>query len=237
MALEKFDDIYQRAAARKGGAAKLNILLGPGNRDHLLPTITDDRFLSEFSKKVFQSGFVWRVVENKWPNFEESFFNFTIEKVLMMPEEMMERKASDPKIIRNFNKVKTIKANALMIFDQQQQGHSFATFIAQWPSADIIGLWAYLKKQGQRLGGNTGPYALRALGKDTFILSRDVEAYFRAHDIITGGIQTKSSLNAIQASFNDWQKQCDLSLGQLSRLIAYATGDNHVHLEEVIDAE
>ena len=237
MALEKIDDIYQRAAARKGGVANLNILLGPGNEDRLLATIPDDRFLAEFTKKVFQSGFVWRVVENKWPNFEESFFNFNIEKVLMMPEEMMERKASDPKIIRNFNKVKTIKANGQMIFEQQRQGHSFAEFIAKWPSDDIIGLWAYLKKHGQRLGGNTGPYALRALGKDTFILSRDVEAYFRAHDIITGGIQTKSSLNAIQNSFNDWQKQCDLSLGQLSRLIAYATGDNHILLEEVANVE
>jgi len=236
MALEKIDDIYQRAAARKGAVANLNILLGPGNEDRLLAAIPDDRFLSEFTKKVFQSGFVWRVVENKWPNFEESFFNFNIEKVLMMPEEMMERKASDPKIIRNFNKVKTIKANGQMIFEQQRQGHSFAEFIAKWPSDDIIGLWAYLKKHGQRLGGNTGPYALRALGKDTFILSRDVEAYFRAHDIITGGIQTKSSLNAIQNSFNHWQKQCDLSLGQLSRLIAYATGDNHILLEEVVDA-
>ncbi|ASP47674.1 DNA-3-methyladenine glycosylase I [Cognaticolwellia beringensis] len=237
MALETLDDIYQRAAARKGGVHKLNILLGSGSQDHLLKNITDDRFLSEFSKKVFQSGFVWRVVENKWLNFEESFFNFNIEKVLMMPEEMMERKASDPKIIRNFNKVKTIKANAEMIFEEQQQGHSFAEFIANWPSDDIIGLWAYLKKHGQRLGGNTGPYALRALGKDTFLLSRDVEAYFRAHDIITGGIQTKSSLNAIQASFNSWQQQGDLSLGQLSRLIAYATGDNHIHLEEIADAE
>lgn len=237
MALEKIDDIYQRAAARKGGVANLNILLGPGNEDRLLAAIPDDRFLAEFTKKVFQSGFVWRVVENKWPNFEESFFNFNIEKVLMMPEEMMERKASDPKIIRNFNKVKTIKANGQMIFEQQRQGHSFAEFIAKWPSDDIIGLWAYLKKHGQRLGGNTGPYALRALGKDTFILSRDVEAYFRAHDIITGGIQTKSSLNAIQNSFNDWQKQCDLSLGQLSRLIAYATGDNHILLEEVANVE
>mgnify|MGYP006970153634 CR=1 FL=1 len=37
-------------------------------------------------------------------------------------------------------------------------------------------------------------------------------------------------------SFNHWQQQCDLSLGQLSRLIAYATGDNHVHLEEVANA-
>ena len=207
------------------------------SEDRLLAAIPDDRFLAEFSKKVFQSGFVWRVVENKWPNFEESFFNFNIEKILMMPEEMMERKASDPKIIRNFNKVKTIKANGQMIFEEQQKGHSFAEFIANWPSDDIIGLWAYLKKHGQRLGGNTGPYALRALGKDTFILSRDVEAYFRAHDIITGGIQTKSSLNAIQASFNRWQQQCDLSLSQLSRLIAYATGDNHIHLEEVANVE
>jgi hypothetical protein len=66
---------------------------------------------------------------------------------------------------------------------------------------------------------------------------RIFEVYFRAQDIITGDIQTKSSLNAIQTSFNDWQKQCELSLGQLSRLIAYATGDNHVHLEGVIDAE
>ncbi len=237
MALEKYDDIYQRAAARKGGTNKLKILLGAGNQDHLLSEISDDRFLAEFSKKVFQSGFVWRVVENKWPNFEESFFNFNIEKVLMMPEEMMERKASDPKIIRNFNKVKTIKANAQMIFEQQQQGQTFAEFIAQWPSDNIIGLWAFLKKHGQRLGGNTGPYALRALGKDTFIVSRDVEAYFRAHDIVTGGIQTKSSLQAIQESFNHWQQQSGLSLSQLSRLVAYATGDNNIQLEEVANAE
>lgn len=236
MALETLEAIFQRAADRKGGMAKLLLLLGAGNQDHLLSALPDERFLAQFSKSVFQSGFVWRVVEHKWPNFEESFFNFNIEKILMMPEEMMERKAADPKIIRNFNKVKTIKANAQMIFDEQQNGHSFADFIAQWPSDNIIGLWAYLKSNGQRLGGNTGAYALRALGKDTFILSRDVEAYFRAHDIITGGIQTKSSLAAIQASFNHWQQQGDLSLSQLSRLIAFATGDNRVHIEELADA-
>lgn len=232
MALEKVADIYQRAAQRKGGAAKLELLLSENNT-HDIAQLTDDRVLAEFSKKIFQSGFVWRVVENKWPNFEESFFNFNIEKVLMMPEEMMERKASDPKIIRNFNKVKTIKANAQMIFEEQQNGHSFAEFIAQWPTDNIIGLWAYLKKHGQRLGGNTGPYSLRALGKDTFILSRDVEAYFRSHNIISGGIQTKSSLQTIQASFNQWQVESGKSLKQLSRLIAYATGDNHVHVEEI----
>lgn len=231
MSLEKFDAIYHRAAERKGGEVALGLLIGEASDDQQIKQLSDDRLLSAFTKKVFQSGFVWRVVEQKWPDFESTFFQFDIEKILMMPEEMLEAKASDPKIIRNFNKVKTIKANAQMIFEEQQNGHSFAAFVADWPSEDIIGLWAYLKKHGQRLGGNTGPYGLRALGKDTFLLSRDVEGYFRAHDLISGGINTKSSLATIQSSFNHWQQESGLSLAQLSRLVAYATGDNAIQLE------
>jgi len=68
------------------------------------------------------------------------------------------------------------------------------------------------------------------MGKDTFLLTRDIEAYFRANDLISGGLQTKSSLSAIQNSFNQWQKECDLSLSQLSLLVAYATGDNNVQV-------
>ncbi|MBA6364678.1 hypothetical protein H4J42_13095 [Colwellia sp. BRX8-8] len=95
----------------------------------------------------------------------------------------------------------------------------------------MIGFWDYLKKKGQRLGGNTGPYALRAIGKDTFLLTRDIEAYFRANKIIDGGLQSKKSLVAIQNAFNQWQSESDLSLSQLSRLVAYATGDNNVQVE------
>lgn len=228
--LENIDKIFARAADRKGGENALYHLIGDDNNAQL-SQLGDDRILAAMTKKVFQSGFVWRVVENKWPDFEELFFNFNIEKILMMPEDMLERKAADPKIIRNFNKVKTIKANAQMMFEEQQNGHSFAEFIANWPSNDIIGLWAYLKKHGARLGGNTGPYSLRALGKDTFLLTRDIEAYFRQNNIITGGVQTKSSLKAIQESFNQWQQQSDYSLSQLSRIVAYSTGDNHIQAQ------
>jgi 3-methyladenine DNA glycosylase Tag len=241
---EKFSHLYQRAAKRKGGAQALELLLGKKILGKKLLTdnaaqqnvaaLTDDRILAAFTKQIFKSGFVWRVVENKWPNFEDSFFNFNIEKVLMMPEEMLERKAADPKIIRNYNKVKTITANAQMMFEHQlEHNNSFAHFIAEWPSSDIIGLWAFLKKHGQRLGGNTGPYALRLLGKDTFILSSDVEAYLRAQKIIDGGLQSKKSLTAIQAFFNQHQKNSGYSLTQLSRLMAFASGDNYVQLEEV----
>ena len=241
---EKFSHLYQRAAERKGGTRALELLLGQkivGKKlladnaaQESVANLTDDRILSAFTKQIFKSGFVWRVVENKWPDFEDSFFNFNIEKVLMMPEEMLENKAADPKIIRNYNKVKTIQANAQMIFEHQtEHNSSFAQFIADWPTSDIIGLWTFLKKHGQRLGGNTGPYALRLLGKDTFILSSDVEAYLRAQKVIDGGLQSKKSLTAIQTYFNQLQEESGYSLTQLSRLIAFASGDNYVHVEHI----
>jgi 3-methyladenine DNA glycosylase Tag len=226
--LEKFQAIYQRACERKGGPKGLATILSQPLSDNEVAKIGDDRFLAEFTKKVFQSGFVWRVVRNKWPDFERLFWGFDIEKLLMMPDEMLEARAQDPAIIRNFSKVKTIRENALMIDSVRREHSSFAKFVADWPSEDIIGLWAYLKKCGARLGGNTGPYALRALGKDTFLLSQDVESYFRQRDIISGGVQTKGSLNAIQHSFNELQQQSGRSLQEISIIIANSVGDNYV---------
>jgi 3-methyladenine DNA glycosylase Tag len=242
MTHESFTSLFKRAAERKGGVRALEDLLGKkilGKKllddiaaQQNVAKLSDDRILAAFTKQIFKSGFVWRVVENKWSDFEEHFFNFNIEKMLMMPEEMLERKAADPKIIRNYNKVKTIKANAQMMFDvTTDKDISFAQFINDWPSSDIIGLWAFLKTSGQRLGGNTGPYALRLLGKDTFILSSDVEAYLRAQQIIDGGLQSKKSLTAIQAHFNKLQNESGYSLTQLSRLIAFSCGDNYVQAQ------
>ncbi len=228
MSLESFDALYARAVKRKKSQSILESLLDEPLHQRQIAQITDDRFLAEFTKKVFQSGFVWRVVRNKWPDFEEVFWGFDIEKMLMMPEDMLEKKASDPRIIRNYNKVKTIKANALMIHDVSEQHGSFGQFVANWPSDDIVGLWDFLKQHGARLGGNTGPYTLRTLGVDTFLLSKDVEDYFAQHAIISGSARSKRSLKAIQDAFLTWQSQSGRSLTELSQLVAYSCGDNYV---------
>ena len=225
--LEKFSAIYQRACERKGGPQVLAAGLDKPLSPKVLSTIGDDRFLAEFSKKVFQSGFVWRVVRNKWPNFERVFFDFNIEKILLVPDEMLEQKATDPSIIRNYTKVRTIRDNAIMIDSVAREYGSFAKFVADWPNEDIIGLWAYLKKHGARLGGNTGPYGLRTIGKDTFLLSNDVVGYFTKRDIISGSAQSKRSLAAIQASFNELQQQSGRSLQELSMIISKSVGDNY----------
>lgn len=229
--IENFDAIYQRACERKGGAAQLESLLGAPLDTQQLQALGDDRYLAEFSKKVFQAGFVWRVVEDKWPAFEDVFFGFVIDKILLMPDEMLERKASDKRIIRNYNKVKTIRDNALMIREVQREHGSFARFVAHWPEDDIVGLWAYLKQHGARLGGNTAAYGLRALGKDTFLLSRDVVGYFQQRQLIEGGTTSKRSLQAFQQGFNQLRQESGRSLQQLSQIISLSVGDNHRHAE------
>lgn len=231
MAIEHFDAIYKRVCERKGSKAMVESLLSTPLSKHDLARVPDDRFLAEFTKKVFQSGFVWRVVRQKWPDFEEMFWGFDVDKLLLMPDEMVEKKATDPKIIRNLSKVRTIRENALMIKEVSREHGSFGQFVANWDSSDVIGLWDYLKAHGARLGGNTGPYALRFLGVDTFLLSRDVEAYFVQHKIISGSVRSKRSLNAIQSAFNNWQKQSGRSLTELSQLLAYSSGDNYVGMQ------
>ena len=235
--VEKFNDIYHRATERKGSELGLEAMLGEPRSAADLIALPDAYYLSEFTKKVFQSGFVWRVVEQKWPDFEELFWQFDIEKLLMMPPDMLEQKAQDKRIIRNFKKVKTIIENAQMMHHAAIEYGSFSTMVAEWPTDNIIGLWDYLKKKGSRLGGNTGPYGLRFIGKDTFILSRDVESYFRQHKLIEGGLSSKRSLQTIQGSFNQWMDESGRSLQQISRVIAFSCGDNYIASEATESAE
>ncbi len=217
---EPFEDIYQRASARHGEDFLQSNLIPPLDKAALY-AIDDSKWLSEMTKKVFQSGINWQVVRNKWEGFEEVFFEFDIEKMTLIADEMWEDKAKDTRIIRNLGKVLTIKDNAAMIFDAQQKHGSFAKMIADWPESDIVNLWRYLKKNGKRLGGNTGPYSLRAMGKDTFLLTTDVEGYLRNREIITTGRDTQAALNASQEAFNFWHEESGLPYCQISQCIAF----------------
>ena len=113
----------------------------------------------------------------------------------------------------------------------REQGTSFGRFISQWPEDDVVGLWLYLKKRGTRLGGNTGPYALRTLGVDTFLLSRDVEGFLRNHGIVEGGISSLKALRATQQFFNELREDSGRSYTELSRLVSLSFGDNRVGVE------
>jgi 3-methyladenine DNA glycosylase Tag len=229
MALPDFNYLYDHACERKGGEKALKALLPKTKSKAHLKKLGSDRYLAEFTRKIFQSGFVWRVVDKKWPQFEEVFWEFDVERLLMMPDDMLERKAQDPAIIRNFSKVKTVRENAMMIDNAERKEQcAFGEFMAAWPTEDVVGLWVYLRKHGSRLGGNTGPFALRTLGVDTFLLTQDVEGFLRSHGIVDGGRNSQRALNAAQAYFNDLREQSGRPLAELSRIVSFCHGQNRV---------
>ena len=224
-----YDNLYEAACLRKGGGDVVESLLPTIATKGHLSGLGSDRYLAEFTRKVFQSGFVWRIVNNKWPQFEEVFWEFDIERLLMMPNDMLERKASDPGIIRNFSKVKTVLDNAVMIADtERREDKTFGEFIAGWPDDDIVSLWLFLKKHGSRLGGNTGPYALRTVGVDTFLMTADVEFFLRVNDIVVSGIHSLRALNAAQSYFNNLREESGRSLSELSRLVSLGVRRNQI---------
>ena len=226
--LEKFDDIYARACERKGGEARLASLLPqPLSSDEILQ-YSDAELLSAMSMQVFQSGFVWKVVEAKWPAYEKAFFDFNPNKVVMLSPEQLQARASDPQLIRHLKKTQAIYENALMIQEIMQDHGSLARFIALWPVEEITGLWQALKQQGSRLGGNTGPYFLRRIGKDTFLLTEDIKGYFQAHKLVDASFSSKTGLAQVQAAFNHWQQRSGRSLAEISRIIACSVGDNRL---------
>jgi 3-methyladenine DNA glycosylase Tag len=181
----------------------------------------DNRWLAQMTRCVFQAGFVWRVVDHKWDDFEEVFFGFPPEKIVMLSPEQIDRFASDRRIIRNRQKVLSVQANAQFILDVHREHGGFGKFVARWPVQDLIGLFALLKVRGSRLGGMTGQRVLRNMGKDTFIVTGDVVRCLQRSGVDVDDNPTgKTKLQLIQNTFNQWHEESALPYSHISRICA-----------------
>lgn len=229
----RFDAILRRAEARKGGPEGLASLLPdvPGNA--ALKALPDDRVLAVMARVVFNSGFNWRVISAKWDGFEEAFFGFDIDHLLHAPEELAASLSSDTRIVRHGKKIQSVFDNARFIRDTVRAHESFGAFLADWPSSDQVGLMEHLKKQGSRLGGNTGQYFLRFIGWDGFITSRDVIAGLKHHAglDIADSPTSKRDLKAIQEQFNAWHEETKMPYAHLSRTLSMSVGADAAHSE------
>ncbi len=221
--MQSFETIRARATERKG-EAELERLLSESHAPRDISTLGDDRVLSEFSKRIFQAGFNWSVVENKWPGFEAAFHGFDIGRNAMMSDEDLDLHLKNADIVRHAKKILSIRDNAIFLSDLAEAHGSAAAHIGGWPTDDHIGLLNLLKSRGTRLGGMTGQYALRFLGRDCFILSRDVVTALGVAGVIDGPATSKSALEKVQAAFNAWHAETGESYTRMSRILAMSVG-------------
>ena len=225
--MKSFEDIRARAAERKGGEDVLSTLLPPAPDNAALAAVPDHRILSTMANRVFSAGFVWRVIEQKWPGFEEAFLGFEPKRLLFQPDEFWEELAADTRIVRNPQKIRSVRDNAGFVERVSAEHGGFGRFLANWPKDDQAGLLALLGKQGSRLGGNTGQYFLRWIGFDAYVVSPDMAAALRDAGLAVAESPTsKEDLAAIQARMNAFASETGLPYTHLSRILALSIGEN-----------
>lgn len=230
--LTPFKTIRQRAEERKGGSAALSALLREVPNQEQLLNIPEARYLSAMIRCINRAGFSWKVIDQKWPEFEEAFFAFKVDTLAMLSDEQWEGYLNDRRVVRSGQKIKATRDNVSFLYDLRFTDQGIAKLIHDWPCSDQVGLMALLKKRGARLGGNTGQYFLRMMGKDSFVLSRDVILSLQSAGLdIKSEPSSQRELKLIQAAFNAWHEQSGTSYTHMSQICAYANGDNFVGVE------
>ena len=103
----------------------------------------DDRYIFEMLCLEGQSvGLSWRTIINKREAYKKAFYNFEIEKCASMTDEYLNKQLENPDLIRNKNKIYSVRKNALAVQKLIKIHGSLDAFI--WSYTDgkqIVGNW------------------------------------------------------------------------------------------------
>ncbi|WP_282076495.1 DNA-3-methyladenine glycosylase I [Epibacterium ulvae] len=215
--MRHFDEIFAIAAERHGGISAVEHQLT--KPDPNVSSKPDSFWLATLTKCIFQAGFSWRVIEQKWDGFEDAFHGFDLGRNAFMDDETFDALLRDTRIVRNAAKILTVRDNAAFLLELRAEG-GVGEILGGWPASDYIGLLEMLKKRGSRLGGASAQYAMRFAGRDAFILTQDVTARLIAEGVIDKPATSKSALRNVQEAFNTWSTQSGRSLSEISRVLA-----------------
>ena len=210
----------QKAALARHGQKELKARFPEVKSPASLKRVSDDRYFSLMSRRIFRAGLNHTVVDGKWPAFEKAFRGFEPRRVRAMSDEDVEALMKDAKLIRHYGKVRAVHANAAALIELAEEHGSMGAYLAGWPVAEIVLLWVDLAKRFAQMGGNSAPRFLRMVGKDTFVLTPSVVTALNQWGAFKGEPKNKTDRAAVQAIFNAWAKETGLPLGHLSVTLA-----------------
>ena len=125
----------------------------------------DNEYFEMLSKSVFQAGFSFKVVEQKWPDIVETFDKFDFKKVMNWNEEKIYQVLQSPKIIRNSKKVRGIVDNARVFYDVTTKYGSFSQYLNSFKNKPYPERSKIISKQFKWLG-KTGTYVFLWMVKE-----------------------------------------------------------------------
>jgi DNA-3-methyladenine glycosylase I len=112
----------------------------------------DNGYLEQLTKAVFQAGFSWQVIQDKWPGFQRAFDEFDIPTVAGYGEPDIERLLADPSIVRNRRKIEATIHNARVMWEIIQHFGSFYQYLRSLDHLEYTGRRQELGRRFKNLG-------------------------------------------------------------------------------------
>lgn len=220
--MRSMTEISRIAAKRKGGTDALERLLSRPLSPRKIRKIPDDRWLSAMSKCIFQAGFNWQIIENKWPRFEKVFEGFDVNRWIMMSDDDLDRLLKTDGIVRNVAKIRSIRKNATFLKEITGVHSSVGDYFAAWKPTDFCNNLRKLQKSGARLGGKTSQVFLQRMGVDAIAFTPDVIKALQREDIVDRIPGSNRDWTAVQTAIDAWRNQSDRSLTEMSQILAFS---------------
>ena len=218
--MKSFESIYEIALNRCGGVEAVEESLPTPRTVKELKKLTDAFCLSNMTCRIFQAGLNRKIIDNKWSAFEEVFHQFDIDFNRMLSDEALAALMDDARIVRHWGKIQSVRHNAQTIHEFNEEQGGFVKSLAEWPSDNIVALWDVLKKQFKQLGGASGPYFLRRVKKDSFLLTSDVTKALFRWGAIDETPKNKKQLRHVQDCMNEWHVESGRPYCQISMILA-----------------
>lgn len=90
---------------------------------------TDDEYFEILCLMIFQSGFNWRVVREKWKDLKKIFKGFKVEDVARLTSKQQQALLKNPKMIKNKRKIEAVMANAKIFLEIIKEFGSFEDYL------------------------------------------------------------------------------------------------------------
>lgn len=128
---------------------------------------SDNTYFENMTRVIFQAGLNWRLIEKKWPNFQDAFENFSFDKVARFTDEDVERLMTDKGIVRNRRKILATIHNAKQFQKIAEEFGSFQAYINALDKSNNYGsVVKDLSKKFKHLGPASARIFLYSVGED-----------------------------------------------------------------------
>lgn len=142
-----------------------------------VPVYDDSKLFEFLILEGAQAGLAWITILRKREGYRNAFCDFDVKKVAALTDKQLEKRLTDPGIIRNRLKVYSARSNARAFIEVQKEFGSFSKYIWSWvshrplqnhwktpkqvpaTSAESDALAKDMKKRGFKFAGSTIMYA------------------------------------------------------------------------------